>query len=171
MPGLGNPFGGVGGANAAFPAPGLSSFVQAQQPASNDAPNPTPANSPTAGFNPFSAFGGAAPGFMPLMPGFPGAPAPAAAPTNTRPPEERYQLQLQVCHECRLWQLKTCVVHLIFLAAITRHGLRKCYAECSRIIGHRRECARGYRVHPWRRRLIDSLCSWLKGKTAASIFQ
>ena len=116
-----------GGQQGAFPAPGLPSTAANQDagaPAAGGAPAAAPAQPffnpwfpppPASGSNPASpgatgagappfgafdpammqqmmgAFGGAGP-----MGGFGGAAAPAA-PADTRPPEERFQVQLQVC--------------------------------------------------------------------------
>ena len=112
--------GGFGGANPfapppAFPAPGnpnptstpSSPSAAGQTPSSTTTPGATPGAVP-----PFPLFGGA--GNLPAMQqmfgmpygpgagglggfgGFGGAPAVPATPADTRPPEERFQVQLQV---------------------------------------------------------------------------
>lgn len=113
--------GGFGGANPfapppAFPAPGnpnptstpSSPSAASQTPSSTTTPGATPGAVP-----PFPLFGGA--GNLPAMQqqlfgmpfgpgagglggfgGFGGAPAAPATPADTRPPEERFQVQLQV---------------------------------------------------------------------------
>lgn len=86
--------GGMGGAAPSFPAPGANPNIE---PASTDAS--TQANaSPAAAANPFaSLFSGGMPPVNPfaaMMGGDAGAGA-AAAPQDTRPPEERYESQLR----------------------------------------------------------------------------
>jgi ubiquilin len=107
--GGGNPFGAVGGAGG-FPAPGT--------PGGTVSPvNPTAVSPPAQGMAPFASMfgpgagtGGASPagaGFDPAMmqqlfgmgagAGNPfGGSAATAPPADTRPPEERFQVQLQV---------------------------------------------------------------------------
>jgi len=66
---------------------------------------------------------------------------------GARPPEERFQVQLQVLHFVILRALGlTCILFI----AITRHGLHQCLAECARPTCDRRKRAFGDRVYPRR---------------------
>ena len=105
-PGAGNPFGGMG-AGGGFPAPGIPNANVNPTSPPTTTPNTT---NPAAPFNMFAppaagagtGAGGANPfGMDPAamqqmlgMMGGGGTPAPA----DTRPPEERFQVQLQVCY-------------------------------------------------------------------------
>lgn len=53
--------------------------------------------------------------------------APPAAPADSRPPEERFQVQLQVCFTGR--HLRSRDAHVALLA-IARHGFHQCTAKC-----------------------------------------
>jgi hypothetical protein len=160
-PGTGPPwgaggFGGFGGlANPTAtpdPATDPGTTDQAQNPrGTTNAPGTTTASPPP---NPlldpallqqlYGGFGGGLGG------GPFGAPA---APTDTRPPEERFQTQLQVCipHDPIHWPILT----LQSMLAIERDGFRKCLAERPRPSSDKRERPSRYRVHPWRRRLVS----------------
>jgi ubiquilin len=105
----GNPFAPQDGGGS-FPAPGMPSGFPA--PGSPSTTGTTPSSTATPPLNPFGMFGGAPPaggaapnpfGMDPammqqLLAGggmFGGAPAAPATPADTRPPEERFQVQLQ----------------------------------------------------------------------------
>lgn len=91
-----------------------------------------------------NAFGG----FNPFMFGYPGMgaglggsnPAPTSPPSNLPPPEERFQVQLQVrLIFCR----KRSITDLTRLIATARYGLHKCSAERSCPAGYGWECSLG----------------------------
>lgn len=108
--GLGGP-GMFGAPPPAFPAPGVPGGTTSPSPATNPTSTPTPgtgaANPAAAAANPLFnpalmqqllAGGGGfgAPAVNPWAPAFGGAAgATPAAPADTRPPEERFQVQLQ----------------------------------------------------------------------------
>jgi len=81
-----------------------------------------------------------------------------ATPADTRPPEERFQLQLQVRRSHSLRLTVPCICMLIALCrhhlATARHGLYKRIAECESAVGYRWKRARRDRVHPERRRTV-----------------
>jgi len=113
-PGAGGGFGGLPGAGAGgfggFPAPGLTGMTPPAPAALGSPTSAAPGAAPTPGANPMfdpammqqmmSAFGGGSPGTAGANPfggenpfaAFGGAPA---APADSRPPEERFQVQLQ----------------------------------------------------------------------------
>lgn len=157
--------GGFGGANPfapppAFPAPGnpnptstpSSPSAAGQTPSSTTTPGATPGAVP-----PFPLFGGA--GNLPAMQqmfgmpygpgagglggfgGFGGAPAVPATPADTRPPEERFQVQLQV----RLFILILLNVAMnngliILYIATAGNGTQQRVAECEGSTCHWWEC-------------------------------
>lgn len=113
--GMPNPF----GANPAFPAPGVPTGGATPATGANATATPTnldPGATPGTGavppnpfFNPalmqqmqqFQQMQGMFGGGMGGMGGF-GAPTTPAAPADTRSPEERFQVQLQVCISANL---------------------------------------------------------------------
>jgi ubiquilin len=94
--GAGGPFGGTG-AGGGFPAPGIPN-VNANAPTTADTANPAAgsgwgATPGAAAGNPFAMDPAAMQQILSMMGGMGGG---TQAPTDTRPPEERFQIQLQV---------------------------------------------------------------------------
>lgn len=102
-----------------------------------------------AGFNPFMGVGGGwgAPGGG--FGGMGGAASPAT-PSDTRPPEERFQVQLQVCFaflptflyffrwHYRFLRMNETDVHCGCYPAIARYGLLERGAECEGVVSNGR---------------------------------
>ena len=155
-------FGGAPGGG--FPAPG--------NPNAAGTPSGAGAGSvPGAAASPFGVppnpFGGGDPAALLRMLGGAGAPGAAgaggfnpffggapAAPADTRSPEERFQVQLQVCSPIVF--LRPASLNMSRLDVATpRYGLFKCESECACTLGHWRERALRNRVYSWRRRVVN----------------
>lgn len=96
-----------------------------------------------AGAGGLGAYGGFGP--------FGGAAATPAAPADTRSPEERFQVQLQVCFLFSLYG----GTRLIGGLATARHGVHERGAERARAARDGRECAGRDRLHIRRRRAVS----------------
>jgi ubiquilin len=146
--------------------PGGSTFTPPGNPNAPSDPNTTtppetPGSAPTPGgtasapnlfgTNPFGADASALLQFLgaggPAFGG--GASLGGTPPAETRPPEERFQVQLQVRTFIapHLW---IDISHLFFLIAIARYGLHECLAKCARTTCDRRKRTFSDRVYPWR---------------------
>ena len=149
---LGGPMGGQ--TQPSFPAPGNPNAPQsANSPTTPAAPGTTPAAGGTAPLPMYGQFGDPS-ALMQLLGGVGGAGfgagAGATAPPAGPPPEERFQVQLQV----RRLTLLGCWLYLahVPLAAITRYGVHQRLSKRACTSCDRRECARCNRVYPrWRR--------------------
>lgn len=176
-------FPGIGGGANAFPAPGIPG--SAADPANPAAATPGAggANPLGLGMNPnmlqqllglnsaLGAGGAPSPGGagspLGLGAGYPlgadnpfgagafgGAPA---APTDTRPPEERFQTQLQVSSFLNIISQDGSDT----FQATQRYGFHECFTEYSCLTCDSRKCACSNRVYPWRRRSVNSVKTFL----------
>jgi hypothetical protein len=155
-----NEMGGLGG----FPPPGLTGMPapapNAADPTASATSTPSPnSTAPGAGgaaanpnplFDPamlqlMNSLGGGGTGAGTGMPGllgsrpfglppFGGLGAAASPSADPRPPEERFEVQLQVCPHCESRPLPQLTSSL---SAITRYGFHKRITECSSIVGYR----------------------------------
>ena len=158
--GLGGP-GGFGAANpTTLPNPATNTTTPGTTPSTTDTtdtmgtptgpPPPNPFMDPAMMQQLMGAFGGPGGGGMGGG-GLFGAPA---TPADTRPPEERFQTQLQVSI---LWDGRSVDSRSVSLAAIERYGFLQRLAEhpCPPGDGRKRPCC--HRVHSQRRRLVSLL--------------
>jgi hypothetical protein len=152
---LGGPMGGQ--TQTGFPAPGNPNAPQtASSPTAPAAPGTIPATGGTAPVPSLYASGplGDPSALMQLLGGAGGAgfgpgPGASALPAGP-PPEERFQVQLQV----RALRLLMAEFHSRDLLAITRYGVHQRLSKCACTACDRRECALRDRVHPQRRRIV-----------------
>ena len=115
--------------------------------------------SPNAAANPFGSM--VDPNLMQQMlggfgGGWPGLGATPSAPADSRSPEERFQVQLQVgpLFPAVARQTLTDCVDVDFGTATTRYGLFKCLAKCQGSSCNRRQCSRSDRIHSWWWRVV-----------------
>jgi hypothetical protein len=141
---------------SSFPAPGNPNAPQiANSPLTPAAPGTNPAASGTAP-NLYGPLGDPS-ALMQLLGGAGGAGfgagAGASALPSGPPPEERFQVQLQV-HILIYFGCYWLKIDCPDLVAITRYGVHQCISKCTCTACDSRECARRDRVHPRRRRIV-----------------